>query len=749
MFKNYKISYLKYDIPIGIMMAFISIPISMGYAQVAGLPPVYGLYGSIVPTILFGLLTSSKRFYFGVDAVPAALMGTILYSFGIDASTNKAFTLVGVTTVMVSIWLLLFGIFNVGKFVKFISVPVMEGFITGISIEIILMQFPKLFGGISGHGSLLDLLKNILSEFFIHSSFLSMILGFSSIFIILYLKKYYKKIPGGILVMFLGGIFVYTFDLGNLGVNLLPNVEAGLPKFLIPNFFSIEKNEFIRLIIPSFSIALVIVSESLLTTNNYAIKNDEKVNNKREIFTYSVCNLASSLFGSCPVNGSVSRTGIANDFRVKSQVMSVVSGFTMILILLFGTKFIAYLPIPVLTAVVIASLIGILEFRLANRLKKVDRIEWLIFYTVFGAVLLFGTLYGVAAGVLFSFITIIVRASSPYTEFMGCIPKEKNFYPVSRIKDAKPLEGVIIYQFNSSLFFANIGKFQDDIENAVKEDTKIIIVDGRGIGSIDVTATERLLLLYEKFKEKDIKFYLTEHSGSLNDQLREFGAEKLFDEGAIRRSISVALRKCGITYPYILECDSEKGCEVKDKKISDVAVLSPKKTAELEWAFGDKAEEKLKETAEYIAKKILEEKTINENLLKEAEKEKLLCELDVTDEDCLLELIEMELCLIAQENRLDKKEEILGVEKKVIDFHLKLGDSISEKTKDDLTKILEFNAKNERKFKRKNPKAYKEFLREKENYIQKLYEEHPELKGKIIEARKKLEEKKKRRWKIR
>ncbi|MBQ7065894.1 MAG: SulP family inorganic anion transporter, partial [Lachnospiraceae bacterium] len=159
--KQFRKDNLAKDILSGIIVALVSIPISMGYAQVAGLPVTYGLYGSIFPILIYSLFTSSPQFVFGVDATPAALVGGALASLGITAGTPEAMEIVPIITLVTACWLLVFYFIKAGRLVNYISTPVMGGFISGIGCTIILMQVPKLFGGSPGTGELFILLINI------------------------------------------------------------------------------------------------------------------------------------------------------------------------------------------------------------------------------------------------------------------------------------------------------------------------------------------------------------------------------------------------------------------------------------------------------------------------------------------------------------------------------------------------------------------------------------------------------------
>ena len=513
MFQNYKTKTLKKDILSGIIVALVSIPISMGYAQVAGLPVVYGLYGSLLPILVFSLITSSPQFVFGVDATPAALVGATLASLGIVTGSEEAIRLVPVITLVTAGWLLLFYIVRAGKLVSYISTPVMGGFISGIGCTIILMQVAKLFGGFAGTGELFVLIAHILNQLQ-YFNLLSAVLGIGTIVIILTAKKYVPKFPMSVVLMAVGAALTAVFHIDRYGVKLLPQVSAGLPKLAFPDVSVLGENTGDILLL-SFTVALVIVAQTLLASSNYALKYNYKINNNREVLAYAAGNFAGALVGCCPINGSVSRTGIGDQFGARSQVMSLSAAFTMVLVLLFGTGLLQYLPVPVLTGIVICALIGILEFGLAKKLWKTNKQEFLIFMAAFFGVLIFGTIYGVIIGVILSFIAVIIRAVVPPKGFLGMIPGQEGFYALKRNRNAHPVQHTVIYRFSGNLFFANIDTFQNDIENAIKEDTKQVIVDASGIGSIDITAADRLVILNRNLRAKGIRFYLTEAWASL------------------------------------------------------------------------------------------------------------------------------------------------------------------------------------------------------------------------------------------
>ncbi|MBR3538292.1 MAG: SulP family inorganic anion transporter [Eubacterium sp.] len=569
--------HIGHDLLIGVLIAAISIPISMGYANVAGLPAIYGLYGSFLPILVYGLLTSSPRFVFGVDAAPAALTGALLSTLGITAGTEDAIRIMPLITLLVALWLFLFFILKANRLLKFISQPVMGGFITGIGITIILMQLPKLFGGTAGSGEIVELVIHICEQAETVFHWPSLILGLATILIILLSRHFFPKLPMQAIVMVLGALLQAFTPLGNLGISCLPSVDSGLPKPVLPDFSMIKANPE-TLLLSTLTIAIVILSETLLASNSYALKYNETLHPRREILGYSLGNAAASLAGCCPVNGSISRSGIADQFGVRSQWMSVSASMTMGLILLFGTGFISLLPVPVLTAIVISALIGTLEVPLARRLKKVDKAEYIIFWAALLAVLLMGTVYGVLIGVLLSSITFIVRQSRPKIEILGVDPEEEGYHSLARSEHYAPIKNVLLYRFSGALFFANIDYFEEGLNAAVKPDTRVIVVDSAGINSVDVTASERLLQMYYRFKDKGISFYLAGHVSGVNAELRAFGAKELIRKGVVRSRITLALKDAGYEKPFILE---ER--EHINKPVS-------KHLSEMTWAYGDEAD---------------------------------------------------------------------------------------------------------------------------------------------------------------
>ena len=483
-------------------------------------------------------------------------------------------------TFFVALWLLIFSLLKAGKLVNYISAPVMGGFITGICTTIILMQVPKLMGGTAGVGEFPELAEHI-AETAKTISVPSVILGVISLVILLLSKKIMPKFPMAVVLMAAGAVLTAVLPLRDWGIQTLAAVEPGLPKWSLPDFSAVPLKEAVTI---SLSVAVVIMSETLLAENSFAQKNRYQMNDNQEILAFSLGNFAAAFTGCCPINGSVSRTAMGEQYQAKTQLTGLVAGGSMIILLLFCTGFIGYLPIPVLTAIVISALLGATEFELIPRLWKVSRTECFIFLGAFFGVLFLGTINGVLIGIILSFAEMIIRTAKPATCFLGIQPGHKHFRDLTEGQQIHPISGVVIYRFSSNLFFANISVLQREIEGALKDDTKAVILDASGIGSMDITAADRLNLLSESLKEKGIRFYITEHISGLNTQMRKLGLGHLIENGNVRRTIHISLKDIGYNRPYPLEGGVENTERSASLKRADNRVQ------EFVWAFGADAE---------------------------------------------------------------------------------------------------------------------------------------------------------------
>lgn len=644
--KHYKKEYLAKDLFSGVVIAAVSIPISMGYAQIAGLPAAYGLYGSLLPILFFAMFSTSRQFIFGVDAAPAAIVGAALSTMGVAFESDAAMQYVPAIALAAGLWLLLFYILHADRIVDFISTPVMGGFISGIAVTIILMQVPKIMGSSAGTGELPELIHHIM-EAVSHFHVISFLLGVAALVILIVSKRMIPRFPMAVVVMVAGVMLTVVFHIDEYGVTLLNHVETGLPGIFIPDF---SQMKFSVVAGRGLMVAVVIMAETLLAENNFAGKNGYRLDDRQEILACAAGNLASAAVGCCPVNGSISRTSMNEQYGGRTQAVSLTAGIVMAIILMGATGFIGYLPVPVLTAIVISALLNVVETHLAVRLFRVSRQEFFIFMAACFIVLFLGTIYGVIAGILLSFVAVILKATNPPRYFQGMIPGKQEFYDLNKNRFAWPVKHVLIYRFSENLFFANIKILQNDIEDQIREDTKAVILDAGAVNSLDITAADGLISLVDSLKKRNIRFYMTEHSENVNEQMRKLGIGRLIQEGMVRRTILSALHDLGLQEPFPLEIPEDEMEKVRSNRYYALTPEEEHSLEEFAWAFGTDAVREIEKRVTTIAKQIHGISDL-ENLSQAGLEEKMNFwhSLGPLDEDELLRRLELHIDDLPQE----------------------------------------------------------------------------------------------------
>lgn len=526
--KNYKMAYLKGDIQSGVVVAALTIPVAMGYAQIAGLPPIYGLYASFLPVLAYTLFASNPQLIFGIDATGSAFTASMISLANIAPESNDALLFVPLLAISTAIFLMIFSVLKLSKLIKYISSPVMSGFISGLGIAIIAGQIPKILG-LKSAG--MDFLKN--NEIIVNNiskvNTVAVVLGIVSILIIVIGSRVSRKIPWPLIVLIIGTILSTIIRFDNYGVTIIGDIPQGLPPLSIPTKMPMEWLTYI--IGGGFISAIICAASSLLTSKSFALEGDYKTNDDQELFAYGISNFVSGLSGCLPTSASVSRSAVNVAFGGKTQLTSVFATVTIGLVLLFFSDLLYFTPQPVLSAIIFCSLINIVAIGFFKRLYQRTKTEAFIWFATLLGVLLVGTLFGVILGVILSFILIILSSSlSVSRSFLGKRKGLNGYYDLKRYEDVEPLSGIMIYRFSNSLSFANIGIFISDIDNKIDDTTRAVIIDASAVSSIDTTASDSLAKFCRHLERKKIDYYFANTIGIFRDDLRKHGFGMLLED---------------------------------------------------------------------------------------------------------------------------------------------------------------------------------------------------------------------------
>ena len=309
---------------------------------------------------------------------------------------------------------------------------------------------------------------------------------------------------------------------------------------------------------------------------------------------------------------------------------------------------------------------------------------------------------------------MILKATNPPRSFRGMIPGRDAYFDLSKNRFAYPIKGVVIYRFSENLFFANIKIFQEDIENSIRKDTRVVIVDASAINSIDVTAADRLDAISASLKKRGIRFYLTEHSTQINDQLRQFGIGHMIKDGMVRRTILAALHDAGIEAPYELDVPKEDETKLLRRSIAFLPAEEENTLEEFAWAFGDDAVKEIEESVHHIIEQLHQIPDIQR--LSEEGLEELLDNwhgLGVLDEDELLRRIELHMDELPEELTSDRKLILHLLEKR----RGKLKEKILAEHPEVLERLEQRRKKLEERLEQQNPEAVQKWKHWKEEHL--------------------------------
>ncbi len=534
--KGYHLSTFKHDVLAGLIVAALTIPVAMGYAGVAGLPPIYGLYASILPVLGYAVLASSRRLIFGMDASASALTGSFLAAMGFAAGSQDAVGAAAVLSFFTAVFLFAFAALRLGRFAEYISMPVMSGFISGTALSILIGQLPKLMGIPSEGGSALETLGSLFAQLG-SVNWPSLLIGVITIALLLIGRRFFSRFPTVLAVMALGTLCTFLFGLDQYGVSIVGEIPGGLPPLQFPNL--LHTSSLSSYIGVGLVMAIVIFADSLMSANSFAQRDGVTLNSNREIAAFGLSNLMASLSGCSPTSSSVSRTAASEEFNGKTKMVSLVAVVVVVLVVAFLDGALYYMPQPMLGGIVFGALLSVVDVKVIKNLLRFNRREAIIWIVSALGVLVVGVLFGVLIGVVLSFIDVIIRMSRPKEAFLGRVPGRRGFFDLSRHKDAVPLHATVIYRFSARLFFGNVTTFCDSIKKVVKaQRAQTLIIDASGINNIDATAADALLQLFEELDKAGVVWRIAGQIEPVNIQMRKL---RLPVDGHITKTIEEAL----------------------------------------------------------------------------------------------------------------------------------------------------------------------------------------------------------------
>ncbi|MFF0344141.1 SulP family inorganic anion transporter [Kribbella sp. NPDC004875] len=551
--RSYQRSWLPKDVVAGLVLSALLVPQGMAYAQLAGLPPVTGLYTSILCLLGYAVFGPSKVLVLGPDSslgpMIAATIAPLLLANG---DPERAIALASMLALMVGVVMVVAGLARFGFVADLLSKPTQIGYLNGLALTIIVGQLAKLFGfSVDADGLIAEFRAFVSGLADGKANATAAALGVASLAGILLLNRFLPKLPSVLIVVVLAAVVVGVFDLQSHGVDTVGVLPEGFPPFTIPH---VSWGDLPPLLVGALAIAVVALADTMSTASAFAARRGERVHGNQEMIGIGTANLAAGLFQGFPVSTSGSRTAVAEQAGSKSQVTGVVGAATITVVLLFATSVMQYVPQPTLGAIVIAAALSLADLAGTRRLWHQRRTEfWLSIAALLGVALL-GVLPGILIAVALSILNVFRRTWWPHQAELGRVQGVAGLHDTRSYPDADLLPGLVVYRFDAPLIFANARMFGEKIRELAEDDPDLqwIIVAAEPITDVDTTASDMLQELDGWLNERGISLVFAEMKDPVRAKIERYELTRTIDPRhflpTLDEAVAEYVRQTGATW---------------------------------------------------------------------------------------------------------------------------------------------------------------------------------------------------------
>ncbi|WP_221586316.1 SulP family inorganic anion transporter [Microbacterium sp. G2-8] len=507
----------------GITLLAIAIPLNIGYAQIAGLPPTAGLYALVVPTIVYALVVSSRQVVASPDAAAAALVASSIGGLAAAGSEDYA-TMALAQAIICGVMFVLLSVLKLGFLANFLSKPILIGFVGGLALDILVSQVAKMLGvSIESGGEFVEKVIGLISGLGTANPW-SILISVVAVAILLVGRRLVATVPWALIVMVVATVFVVTAGLDDAGVAVLGEVPAGPPTFTWPMLSWLE---WLALVPSALALTLVTTAEGLLVSRSYADKRHYVTRPNRDLLAFGLGNIAAGAQGSFAVGSSTSRTAAMDQAGSRTQLPSLVLAAGTLLLLLFGTGLLADIPSPAIGAIVAVAILPLLGFREFARLWKLDRFEFAIGAACFLVTLFVGSIPGILVAFVLALVNMAKRAASPAIDVLAADNDRRASLLDDAPQGAVTAPGVIVVRMAAPMFFANGNVFVEAVKTSITSAgpgaVHSLVVDMEAVTDTDVTAAESFESLSDWLADHDVELAFSRLRPEAQPRLERLG----------------------------------------------------------------------------------------------------------------------------------------------------------------------------------------------------------------------------------
>jgi len=521
---SFRRDWLTRDIVAGVVLTTLLVPQGMAYAELAGLPPITGLYTSITCLLGYAALGPSRILVLGPDSsLGPMIAATILPLVMAKGNAEQAIELASLLALMVAAIMIVAAVAKLGFIADLISKPTMIGYLNGLALTILVGQLPKLFGfKIEAEGLIGEFTEFVRGLAHGEAVPAAAAVGIAGIAVILILQRWLPKVPAVLVMVVLAIAATTVFSLADHGVSLVGVLPKGFPPLTIPHVRLSDLG-------PLFAGALGIALVSLASA--FAARTGQEIHGNQEMIGIGAANLAAGLFQGFPVSTSGSRTAVAERSGAKTQFTGVTGAVLIILMIVLVPGLFRNLPNPALAAVVITASLSLADIPGTVRLWRQRKAECLLSIAAFLGVALLGVLPGIAIAVGLSILNVFRRAWWPYDTELGRVEGLPGFHDVHSYPDAQHLPGLVIYRFDGPLFFANATTFRDEVRRMAGADPppRWILIAAEPVTDVDTTASDMLEDLDEALNAQGVSLVFAELKDPVREKIERYGLTRTID----------------------------------------------------------------------------------------------------------------------------------------------------------------------------------------------------------------------------
>lgn len=536
LFRHYQREWTRHDIVAGAVLAAILVPQGMAYADLAGLPPVTGLYTTIACLVAYALFGPSRILVLGPDSSISPLIFAAITPLLAGGDPARAVALAGMLALLVGVIEIGLGVAKLGFVADLLSNEVQVGYMNGLAVTIIVGQLPKLFGFSTDANGFGDEVRAFFSG--LNNTVVpALVVGLLVLAVLLVLPRFTKRLPAVLVAIVGATVISAVFDLSNHGVDTVGTLPRGFP---VPSFPWTSVKDAAPLLVAAVGITLVSLADTIATASSFGARRGDEIRPNQEMIAIGTANIAAGFFQGFSVSTSGSRTAVVEDAGAKSQLASVVGAGLVLLLLVFLNSLLKDLPQSALAAVLIGAAFSLLNLDALRRYARVRKSALLLSLIATAGVIAFGVLAGIVIAIVLAVALFFLRSWQPHGVVLG--RTSSGWHAVDENPEATEVPGIVVFRWEAPLFFANASQFRTQVRRVVKmRRPGWVVLQCEAITDVDVTAAEVLEQLDRELNATGVHLAFVEMRSRLRDLVSRYGLYETLDAHRFYPSVDAAI----------------------------------------------------------------------------------------------------------------------------------------------------------------------------------------------------------------